>query len=86
LAPLLADLARTRGLNAFQRVDLVEEKLTGKSASHWVMVTDGAAPGPLWTMVPMTRGPVTIWTDSYSSIFYLLGAARPRRSAHRSGW
>jgi spermidine synthase len=79
LAPLVAALARTRSLSAFQRVDLVEEKLTGKSASHWVMVTDGAAPGPLWTVVPMTRGPVTVWTDSYSSMFYLLGAAGPRR-------
>jgi hypothetical protein len=76
LAPFLAGIARKHGLTAFQRTDQVEEKLTGKLSSHWVMVTDGAAPGPLWTAVPVTHDPGTVWTDNYSSVFYILAAAR----------
>lgn len=76
LAPLVAGLARKHGLTAYQRVDHATDNIVGKLSSHWVMVSDSVAPGPLWTVVPMGKEPDIVWTDSYSSIINLLSTIR----------
>jgi spermidine synthase len=75
LHPVVADLARSRGLAAVAQND--NERAPGKEASHWVVVARlpedlaALAADPRWR--PLEGDPARpLWTDDYSNIVSIL--------------
>jgi hypothetical protein len=73
VAPVIARLARDRGLTAFARFDPARNATRGYEASEWVVMArrasalESLAPDPRWNR--LEAGGEQAWTDDFSNIW-----------------